>query len=150
MSKVQKLIRNFEQIVDAFPSKIAQIPRARMEFKPVVNKWSKKEILGHLCDSCFNNLQRIIRVQYEDKPYIIYNQNEWVKIQNYQEKEVEEIVQLWISLHKQFVQVLKNFPENHLYSIIDVGNEVTAKFIITDYLDHHYHHLKQILGTREQ
>lgn len=34
-------------------------------------KWSKKEILGHLIDSGINNLQRFTEIQYESKPYKI-------------------------------------------------------------------------------
>jgi hypothetical protein len=40
--------------------------------------------------------------------------------------------------------VLKNFPESRLSSLLDWGEEVTAEYVITDYLDHHKHHLKQI------
>ena len=128
------------------PEKFSQLSIAEINHKPKPEKWSKKEILGHLCDSCFNNLQRIIRVQYEDKPFIIYNQDEWVKNQNYQGRDIEEVIALWITLHKQFIHALKNFPESRLNSLLDWGEEVSAHFVITDYLDHHNHHLKQIFN----
>ena len=114
--------------------------------KPSPEKWSKKEILGHMCDSCFNNLQRIIRVQYEDRPFIMYNQDEWVKIQDYQNRSAKDVIDIWVCLHLQFIHVLKTFPKNHLESIIDVGQEVTTRFVIMDYLDHQNHHLRQIFG----
>ena len=125
-----------------------QFSKEEINHKPNPKKWSKKEILGHLCDSCFNNLMRIIRVQYEDKSFIIYHQDEWVEKQNYQERDFNEVLDLWVSLHRQFIHVIKSFPENQLDSIINVGEEVTAGFIITDYLDHQNHHLKQIFGEK--
>ena len=85
-------------------------------------------------------------MQYEEKPTIIYNQDEWVKHQNYQEKDIEGVIKLWIVLHRQFIHTITTFPESKLDSIIDVGEEVTAKFIITDYLDHQNHHFRQIFG----
>jgi len=146
MDEVEKSIQNLIKLVEDVPSDFRQLSTAEINQKPSPEKWSKKEILGHLCDSCFNNLQRIIRVQYEEKPFIIYNQDEWVKNQNYQNRDDEAVIELWISLHRQFIHALKRFPENRLSSILDWGSEVTAKFVITDYVDHQNHHLKQIFG----
>lgn len=144
--EVQDVIEGLEQLMVEVPTIFLHFSQEEIDFKPSPEKWSKKEILGHLCDSCFNHLQRIIRVQYEDKPFMIYNQEEWVKHQDYQNRNIEEILDLWISLHRQFVHALKNFPENHYKSMLDCGEEVTALFVITDYLDHQHHHLRQIFG----
>lgn len=147
MEEISIVIDSLDQLVEEVPMKFRSFSQEEIDFKPRPEKWSKKEILGHLCDSCFNNLQRIIRVQYEDKPFIIYNQDAWVKNQDYQNRGIEEVLELWVSLHKQFIHALKTFPENHLKSILDWGGEVTAQFVITDYLDHQNHHLKQIFGV---
>jgi len=147
MEKIQSVIEKLQKLIDEVPVKILQLSMEEINYKPSPKKWSKKEILGHLCDSCFNNLQRLIRVQYEDRPFIIYNQDEWVKNQNYQERDFNEVLDLWVSLHRQIIHAINNFPEKHLESIIDVGEEVTARFIITDYLDHQNHHFRQIFGS---
>ena len=144
MKEVNQVIQRLSALIEEVPLKFQHLSIEEIDLKPAPQKWSKKEILGHLCDSCFHNLQRIIRVQYENKPFIIYNQDEWVKNQNYQNRAIEEVLDLWISLHKQFIHALKNFPESHLNSILDWGSEVTAQFVITDYLDDQNHHLKQI------
>jgi hypothetical protein len=148
MEKIQSAAENLQKLVDETPIKLLQFSMEEINHKPDAKRWSKKEILGHLCDSCANNLMRIIRVQYEKKPFIIYNQDEWVQHQNYQKRDISEVVDLWIMLHRQFIHVISNFPENQLDSIINVGEEVTAGFIITDYLDHQNHHLKQIFGVK--
>jgi hypothetical protein len=145
MQERENVIEGLQKIMDKIPSKILEYSKEEINHKPVPEKWSKKEILGHLCDSAFNNLQRLVRVQYEEKPWIVYNQDEWVKNQNYQRMEIKQVIDLWLTLHKQLIQVIRNFPEKHLESVLDVGEEVTAKFIITDYLDHQNHHIKQIL-----
>ena len=144
MNEVQKVIDGLRHLLREVPEKLTQFSEQEVNSKPTPEKWSKKEILGHLCDSCFNNIQRIVRVQYEDRPFIIYDQDEWVKIQNYQNRDIYEVLDLWKNLHKQFIQVLTNFPEKHLDAKLDWGSEVTARFVITDYLDHQHHHLKQI------
>ncbi len=146
MNDVKKVIEGLERILIETPEKFKQFSSSEINLKPRPEKWSKKEILGHLCDSCLNNLHRMIRVQYEEKPFIKYNQDEWVKIQNYQAQPIEKVLDLWLSLHHQFIQVLKKFPKEKLNSIINVGEEVTAEFVIIDYLRHQNHHLKQIFG----
>lgn len=144
MKEIHRVIESLQKLINEVPSKILQYSLEEINHKPTLEKWSKKEILGHLCDSCFNNLQRIIRVQYEENPRIIYKQDEWVKNQNYQEMDIMKVIELWLTLHKQLVHIIKFFPENRLESIVDVGEDVTARFIITDYLDHQNHHFKQI------
>ena len=64
--------------------------------RPLPHKWSKKEILGHLCDSAINNLERYIKIQYEPQPCVLtpYDQVQWVDIQDYQEISIEEIINL--------------------------------------------------------
>lgn len=144
MKEIQHIAKELQKLIGEVPVKMHQFSIEEINHKPSPEKWSKKEILGHLCDSCFNNLQRIIRVQYEGKSQIVYNQDQWVIHQNYQEREFVQVIDLWLSLHKQLVHIIKSFPENCLESIVDAGEEVTARFIITDYLDHQNHHFKQI------
>ncbi len=48
-----------------------------MSIKLFPNKWSKKEIIGHLINSATNNHQRFVRCQFETIPKIVYDQNKW-------------------------------------------------------------------------
>lgn len=57
-------------------------------------KWSKKEILGHLCDSAFTNIRRFVVTQYKENENIVYDQNFWVKAQNYQNTLTSDIINL--------------------------------------------------------
>ncbi|WP_320938744.1 hypothetical protein [Lysinibacillus capsici] len=59
-------------------------------------KWSKKEVIGHLCDSAIVNLERFLQMQYEASPYVVttYDQVQWVALQGYQELPIEDILML--------------------------------------------------------
>jgi hypothetical protein len=46
--------------VDEHSKAFKTISNEEWDFKPSENKWSKKEILGHLCDSAFNNIRRFV------------------------------------------------------------------------------------------
>ncbi|MBC7863993.1 MAG: DinB family protein [Bacteroidia bacterium] len=120
--------------------------------KPLPEKWSKKEIIGHLCDSAMNNIQRFIRGQYENYPTINYEQYNWVNISAYNSYTKEEIILLWSSLNKHLCKILENMPvENYSKTCVmmSMGNETkgySLKWIAEDYLSHLVHHLKKVNG----
>jgi hypothetical protein len=54
-------------------------------------------------------------------------------------------------MNQQFIRIIKSFPPEKLNLEIDTGKDGvelhTAEFLITDYLAHMEHHLKQIFGS---
>ncbi|MED3689188.1 DinB family protein [Peribacillus butanolivorans] len=114
--------------------------------RPIADKWSKKEILGHLCDSAINNLERFIKIQYEEQPFVLtpYNQDQWVDIQDYQDISIEEIINLWCGLNKKIIKIIAKTPNEKLAFHCDIGNNQmkTLEWLIHDYLEHMEHHLK--------
>ena len=113
--------------------------------KPTPNKWSKKEILGHLNDSALNNIQRFVRIQHEDQTNIFYDQDFWVQACNYQNLSRENIQNLWKLNNLHIVNVWENIDEKLLSRTIPVKDEEPSLlFLMEDYIDHLNHHLKQI------
>ncbi|WP_299122438.1 DinB family protein [uncultured Tenacibaculum sp.] len=112
-------------------------------------KWSKKEILGHLIDSGVNNLQRFTEIQFENKPYRIrkYNQNELVIANDYQNAQTKELLSFWIAINNRILNIMKLQTEESLnYKIeLSIDNISDLRFLMTDYVDHLEHHLNQII-----
>ena len=127
---------------------ISKLSEEEMSFKKNPNKWSKKEILGHLIDSGINNLQRFTEIQFEEKPYRIrnYKQADLVKANDYQNSEAKELLSFWFSINKRIAEVVKKQTETTLnYKIqIDDTTIVDLKFLIEDYTKHLVYHLQQI------
>lgn len=117
--------------------------------KPSSDKWSKKEILGHLCDSAYNNMRRFIVTQYQQNDKIYYRQDDWVRIQDYQNVDIHEIITLWKLINYQIARIIEAIPDNLLPNTCDTNpNEqqlVTLEFLMKDYVNHLNHHLDQIL-----
>ena len=99
------IITDLKQIVETYIQKFSQIPDEDFSAKPNPNKWSRKEVVGHLTDSAQNNLRRFIVGQYETEPNIVYEQDFWVKSNNYQETPTENVIQLWKLLNLQICSV---------------------------------------------
>jgi len=117
-------------------------------YKSAPNKWSKKEIIGHLIDSAQINLQRFVRCTYEENFKLTYDQVEWVQGQRYQEADMSDLFGLWELLNVQIIRVLQNYPADRLKAQCDISKTSvslhTVEWIAQDYLDHLNHHLKQI------
>lgn len=147
---MEKVVARINHWIETLPKKFTTMSVTEISNRSAPNKWSKKEILGHLCDSAINNLGRFLQVQYEEQPYVIqpYNQVQWVILQNYQERPLQDIVTLFQALNNQIVHVLQNIPSEKLSYICDIGNneEKTLEWLIQDYLEHMEHHIyNQIL-----
>src|SRR5215813_14552557 len=84
-----------DRIIDQHLSTLQFIPEDKFYFKPSPTKWSKKEILGHLVDSAQSNIRRFIVAQYEEQPRIVYNQDQWVAVANYQQYSLPDLISLW-------------------------------------------------------
>lgn len=133
---MKTLAYDLDQIIDGTYTAFSSA--SDWESKPAPDKWSGKQILGHLIDSAHNNLQRFVRGTYEANFRIVYNQNEWVKHQHYKKAPIEEIIQLWFLLNKQIVRIWDNYPEERTGVIADVGKFspefCTIRKIAEDYI----------------
>jgi len=144
-SAKQQLIQML-QTVEAYVSSVSEKDLAQ---KPAPNKWSKKEIIGHLIDSGINNLQRFTEIQFTEKPYKVkkYNQDGLVKANDYQNAEISEILGIWLALNRRIIWIMEQqSAETLAYEVILPSGELSnLHFLMTDYVDHFKYHLEQIM-----
>ncbi|UPM55157.1 DinB family protein [Gottfriedia acidiceleris] len=146
---MNNLINEFSSLIQSVPKIIRAL--SNTDYKPSPTKWSKKEILGHLCDSATMNHKRFIdRLSSNDELVLeLYKQNSWVELNDYQNcYSIEEILAVWSALNSRFMNVLANISEDQWKLQYSSQNEesVTLSWLFTDYIDHMKHHLNQILG----
>jgi len=148
---MQQVIIQLTAIVDEYVALLNNIPGDVFEQKAAPDKWSKKEIIGHLIDSAQNNIQRFVRAQYQDKPLIVYDQDAWVAASNYQAYDRQSLIQLWQLLNKHICIILANMPKQMYAREVNIGRAeqqlVTVQFLADDYITHHLHHIKQIFNN---
>ena len=127
--------------------RLRAMDEASVAKRPAPGKWSKKEILGHLIDSATNNHQRFVRLQLNpsiDLPG--YEQDDWVRVQRYQDQPWRQIVDLWQATNNHLASLIRHVDPAalpHVWRRAD-GSEVTLEFIMRDYIVHLRHHLDQI------
>lgn len=146
-------VEELNRVVTAVSIKLSMIPEADFAAKPLPNKWSKKEVLGHLIDSAHSNLRRFVVGQYEAAPpHIIYEQDFWVKANDYQHESAETLIMLWRLINQRIAAVLLQMPEENYSRLCNTGKGTTNLFALdwlaADYVKHMKHHVNQIMpGT---
>ena len=139
--ELQQLIENIKPI-------LLQISNEEATEKPNIERWSKKEILGHLLDSAANNHQKFTRTMAQSEvEFVGYEQNTWVNSQHYQSRLWEEIVEFWSNYNLHLAHIIENVPVEYLSNTIKIDGigPFRLDFIIPDYVEHLKHHLAQIL-----
>ena len=139
--------QNLRLIIDSAHPRLLSIQETRASEKPYPEKWSIKEVLGHLIDSAANNHQRIVRMQ--ESPNIgsfTYTQQHWVSSQHYQSEAWQDIVECWFRYNAHIAHIIAHADPASLDHVCDMGYALpaTLRFVIEDYTRHVEHHLGQI------
>ena len=134
------------RVVAAALPKLRAISEADASVKPAPEKWSKKEILGHLIDSAANNHQRFIRLQAAREVTLPgYEQDDWVRLNAYQQRPWADLISLWTAYNLHLAAVIQAMDDNALNHVWHHPNaDYTLRFIAEDYVTHLEHHLRQI------
>lgn len=69
-----------------------------------------------------------------------------VNLNQYQQMDIDELIQLWFVVNKQIVRIMKSVYDEALdYKIIlSDQSEIDLRFLMTDYVEHLEHHINQI------
>lgn len=144
-----KTIHKLESLLLTLNDYTSTASHTELSHKNNPDKWSKKEILGHLIDSGINNLQRFTEIQFVSRPFKItpYHQMELVKANNYQDTETKDIIALILAINNQIINVMSHQTNESLKYEVELpeGKIVDLSYLMKDYVDHFEHHTKQIV-----
>jgi hypothetical protein len=144
---MEKFAQNLCNIIAGFLPKLEKTDPISAKLKPDPSKWSANEILGHLIDSALNNYQRIVRAQYgAAEQFPGYDQDEWVRIQSYNDIPWPLLVNLWKTLNDHLCILIENIPQDARFAQCNIGKDepVSLEYVVEDYIKHLAHHLNAI------
>jgi hypothetical protein len=138
-----------QSVYTALP-KLQSISDEAASEKPHPEKWSKKEVLGHLIDSACNNQQKFVRTMAQSHvDFTGYQQDFWVEAQQYNQAPWAQLLTLWQAYNEHIAHIMAHVSPVVLAHTISInGSEpMTLQFIMEDYPVHLNHHLKQIFSA---
>lgn len=135
-------IQHLEYLCQTIPPQLEAMEEAAFAHKPAPDKWSPKEIIGHLIDSATNNHQRFVRAQFETEPHIVYDQNNWNTHSYYQQMPKAQVIGFWRAYNVHLVQLFRLIPAEHWNRVCRTNAPHPLSYILVDYVAHMEHHLR--------
>jgi len=149
MNDMPAFIERLRFAVCTLPGILFRFSEAASEHRPSSERWTKKEVLGHLIDSASNNHQRFVRGQLAGgQDFSGYEQERWVGIQGYQSARWHDLIDLWRAFNTHLLHVANCMSDEGRRATCRVGGgaKVTLAGLFVDYVDHLEHHLRKMLG----
>ncbi len=156
--RIKKPGQTLNNIVTQVRPELALISDLESKVKRT-ERWSKREVLGHLLDSATVNRQRFVEAQLKDDLIFNgYDQDQWVTLQCYQEITWRELVNLWADNNLLIAHLINRIPRDKLSNYSESHNldkiawkqvpsnkPTTLRYLIWDYIAHMEHHLRKIM-----
>jgi len=140
----RKTVKEFAEALRAAPPELTAIQLA-------ADKWSLREIVGHLVDSTSNNHQRFVRLQ--DAPRLQfpgYQAERWVQIQQPNLLPWTTLIALWESYNALLLHLAASARPECLGNVWETPEGPrTLEFLIADYYRHlrdHTEHFRNRLA----
>jgi hypothetical protein len=149
---MKELSENLLRVIDTAEPLLYKVSEVESG-KPILRGgWSRKQVMGHLVDSASNNHQRFVRASLQTSlEFPAYDQDGNVRMQAVQEAEWLQLVALWAAYNRYLAHVIAHLPPSKLETPCRIGSAaVSLHFLVTDYLTHLLHHLRQIGAAGQQ
>jgi len=133
-------IDQFEEIVrNFFVIMIGKDPIADLRLAP--DKWTLKEMVGHLLDSASNNHQRFVRLQLTDLlTFPAYQAEEWRAVGKVQGLEYRFLVNLWKDYNSLLLHIVSQISPD---SLDHCWESPTGPIRLADLVIDYYAHLQR-------
>jgi hypothetical protein len=94
--EMDQWLEDFKQTIEAATPRLLQLSESQSEGALSPEGWSSKQTIGHLIDSATNNHARFVLAQLKDDLLFAgYEQDGWVRVQQYQKASWPQLVELW-------------------------------------------------------
>jgi hypothetical protein len=138
------------QNLEASLPKLRRISEAEAARELTSDKWSAKQVIGHLIDSAANNHQRFVRAQQGPLTFPPYAQDHWVDCQHCQDRAWADLLGLWDAYNRHLAHVISRIPEeqrNVPCTVEEKSRQSCLGFLASDYVVHLHHHLRLQVGV---
>lgn len=112
------------------------------------NKWSIKEIVGHLCDTERIFVTRILHFSRNEKQQLIgFEQDDYVDAANFDSLSFELLVKDFVKMRESHLSLFNTFDEE-MFSRKGIANGVeftvaSSLFVLAGHVDHHIEVIKE-------
>jgi hypothetical protein len=141
-----------EDQADFIEEVFAKLPDTVLNFRYAAEKWSVKEVLGHLidCERVFGYRAFCIS-RGEEQPLPGFDENQYIKSGVYDERTVESMVIEFLSVRDSNLEMFETLPVETLdIAGTASGKRITVRalmFVIAAHFEHHLTVLQERYGV---
>ena len=119
-------------------------PADREEYRYGLDKWSVKEVVGHVTDAERVFTHRMLRFAREDEtPLPAFDENTYVNVARFGRRSLASLLDEWLSVRQATVALLRTFDEEELArSGTASGATVTVRGLAWITAGHELHHVR--------
>jgi uncharacterized damage-inducible protein DinB len=137
---------------DAVPAVFLAVPRDREEFRYAPEKWSIRQVVGHLCDAERIFAYRILRIARADAtPLPGFEENDYVRNGGFDARSLADLTSDWTTARRSTIALARGLaPEVWERRGTASGHPVSARailYIIVGHVQHHLGILKERYGV---
>jgi len=143
------IIQTLEQQIENSLSLLRTIPSNKANFRYAPEKWSVKELLGHLIDSERIFSYRALRFARNDQtPLPGYEQNDYVRNADFDNRDLGEMAEEFATVRRATVQLFRPLNETEWMRRGKANeNDVSVRALAYIIAGHELHHM-EVLRTR--
>lgn len=141
---MENISKELDNIIELFKKDYLNLDESLTELRVADDKWTLKEIIGHLIDSASNNHQRFVRLKLSREiEFPDYNNSEWLQSQSHNNMRFSELLLLFFYYNKLIVHIILNIDDKILNNRWNVAWDEDLSFITLEKLANHYvEHMK--------
>jgi hypothetical protein len=130
---------------------LESLPEAQAKFRYSPEKWSVKEVVGHLCDSERIFAYRLLRIARADEtPLAGFEENDYVSEANFDARPLTDLAGEWVAVRTATRALVGGVaPAAWEHRGTANGKAVSARALLYIIIGHTQHHLG-VLRTRYQ
>jgi len=143
-----EIIKILKKQTDQIKKMLKDVSKKESLFRYAPDKWSVRELVGHIIDTERVFAYRTLRFARNDKNDLPgFDENEYIRQSNYNDVKLKELVEEFCALRKSNILMFKNFPDDvGLRKGTANGNSFTVRamaFIMAGHVNHHLSVLKE-------
>lgn len=148
MNRQQK-IELYGRAADLLAEALGRFPREMWQYRSSVDDWTIHEIIVHITDSEANSYVRCRRFIAEPgQALMAYDENQWAKVLNYHELDVDTAVSLFKWLRQSSYELIQTVPnavwQNEAY------HPENGQMSFDDWLDTYTNHVSDHIAQMER
>jgi len=143
-------LHTLEQTLSQLPPILRTFTDEHAATPPAPDRWTKKQVIGHLIDSASNNHQRFVRAALAGAiDFPGYDQNQWVNLQQYQQISWDQLITWWTSLNEHLLHIFRQLTPAQWSALCSGGDRGTCTLeqLLERYVAHMDQHLAKMLGN---